>query len=156
MKATLDGGVVTTLMSSVRRGVLVLAVALGGAGVLAACGDDQSGPDVARSYDVELKIDDSQDDYKFVAVGEVPDFTVGDQVTFVVENTGQFSHDLQVQAPDGDIVASADAVAAGDTLEATAFLGQVGIYRLNCTVDDHLTTHSMQTLIEVAPAELTS
>ncbi len=118
--------------------------------LLSACGDD-GGPDVERSYDVELKVDDSGDDYKFVAVDEIPDFRVGDEVTFIVENTGTLNHDLQVQAPDGDIAGVAPAVAPGDTLEVTAFLGQVGIYRLNCLVDDHLTQHDMQTLIEVDP-----
>ena len=118
--------------------------------LLSACGGDE-GPDVERSYDVELKVDDSGDEYKFVAVDEVPDFRVGDEVTFIVENTGNLNHDLQGQAPDGDVAGVAPAVAPGDTLEVTAFLGQVGIYRLNCLVDDHLTQHNMQTLIEVDP-----
>lgn len=132
----------------------VSAVLLGGLVLAAGCGGDSAGDTGAtRSYEVELRIDDSQDDYRYVAVGEIPDFTVGDEVTFVVENTGTLNHDLQVQAPDGDVVAVAPAVAPGDTLEVTALLGQVGVYRLNCLVDDHLTEHSMQTLIQVAPAE---
>lgn len=118
--------------------------------LLSACGGDE-GPDVERSYDVELKVDDSGEEYKFVAVDEVPDFRVGDEVTFVVENTGTLNHDLQVLAPDGDVAGVAPAVAPGETLEVTAFLGQVGVYRLNCLVDDHLTQHDMQTLIEVDP-----
>ena len=132
----------------VRRTLAVLAIAP--VALLSACGDDE-GPDVERSYDVELNVDDSGEEYKFVAVGEVPDFRVGDEVTFIVENTGSLNHDLQVQAPDGDVVGLAPAVAPGETLEVTAFLGQVGIYRLNCLVDDHLTEHDMQTLIEVDP-----
>jgi plastocyanin len=132
----------------------VSAVLLAGLVLAAGCGGDSAGDSGAtRSYDVELRIDDSQDDYRYVAVGDIPDFTVGDEVTFVVENTGTLNHDLQVQAPDGDVVAVAPAVAPGDTLETTALLGQVGVYRLNCLVDNHLTEHSMQTLIEVAPAE---
>ena len=131
------------------RTVAVLAVAP--MALLSACGDDDAGPDVERSYDVELRVDDSGEEYKFVAVDDVPDFRVGDEVTFIVDNTGALPHDLQVQAPDGDIVGVAPAVSPGDTLEVTAFLGQVGIYRLNCLVDDHLTLHDMQTLIEVDP-----
>jgi uncharacterized cupredoxin-like copper-binding protein len=132
-----------------RRTLAVLAIAP--MALLSACGDDE-GPDVERSYEVELRMDDSTDgDYKYVAVGEVPDFRVGDEVTFVVDNGGTLIHDLQVQAPDGDVVAVAPAINPGETLELTAFLGQVGIYRLNCLVDDHLTQHDMQTLIEVDP-----
>ena len=140
-------------VSLIRRTLAVVAIAP--LALLSACGDD-AGPEVERSYDVELRIDDSGDDYKFVAVGEVPDFTVGDEVTFIVENTGTLNHDFQVQAPDGDVVGLAPAVAPGDSMEVTAFLGQVGIYRLNCLVDDHLTQHDMQTLIEVAPLTVES
>lgn len=131
-----------------RRSLALLAIAP--MALLSACGGDE-GPDVERSYDVELKVDDSGEEYKFVAVDEVPDFRVGDEVTFVVENTGTLNHDLQVLAPDGDVAGVAPAVAPGETLEVTAFLGQVGVYRLNCLVDDHLTQHDMQTLIEVDP-----
>lgn len=131
-----------------RRSLALLAIAP--MALLSACGGDE-GPDVERSYDVELKVDDSGEEYKFVAVDEVPDFRVGDEVTFVVENTGTLNHDLQVMAPDGDVAGVAPAVAPGETLEVTAFLGQVGVYRLNCLVDDHLTQHDMQTLIEVDP-----
>ncbi len=120
---------------------------------LSACGDD-GGPETLRSYDVQLEVDDSQDRYRFVPVDEVPDFTVGDEVTFVVNNTGSLQHDLQIVAPDGDVLGSAPAVAPGDTLEVTVFLGQVGVYQLNCLIDNHLTEHNMQNLIEVGPAEV--
>ena len=138
------------MRSPVRRLALTLAVA---AMAVSACGGED-GPDVSRSYDVELRVDDSEDDYRYVAKGEIPDFTVGDEVTFVVDNTGQFSHDLQVVAPDGDVLGVADPVPPGETLELTVFLGQVGVYRLNCLFDDHLTDHNMQTLIEVGPADV--
>jgi plastocyanin len=129
----------------------VTAALLGGLVLAAGCGGDSAG--TTRSYEIQLRVDDSRDEYRYVAVGDIPDFTVGDEVTFVVENTGTLSHDLQVQAPDGDVVAIAAAVAPSDTLEVTAPLRQDGVYRLNCLVDDHLTAHSMQTLIQVAPAE---
>lgn len=126
---------------------------LGTLGVVSACGGD-SGPEATRSYSVELRIDDSGDTYRYVAKSDIPDFQVGDEVTFIVDNTGQFEHDLQVVAPDGDVAGVADSVPPGETLELTVFLGQVGIYRLNCLFDNHLTQHDMQTLIEVAPANL--
>jgi plastocyanin len=140
----------TALRSPVRRFALAVAIT---AATLAGCGGED-GPDVSRSYDVDLRVDDSEDTYRYVATGEIPDFTVGDEVTFVVDNTGQFSHDLQVVAPDGDVLGVADPVAPGETLELTVFLGQVGVYRLNCLFDNHLTEHDMQTLIEVGPAEV--
>jgi hypothetical protein len=134
----------------------VSAVLLGGLVMVAGCGADGGRDEdnaVSRSYDVELRVDDSQDDYRYVATGEIPDFRVGDEVTFAVDNTGTLNHDLQVQAPDGDVVATAAAVAPGDALEVTAVLDQSGPWRLNCLVDNHLTEHSMQTFIEVAPVE---
>ena len=118
------------------------------------CGGED-GPDVLRSYDVDLRVDDSEPgNYRYVATVELPDFTVGDEVTFVVDNTGQFEHDLQVVAPDGDVIGRADPVPPGESLELTVFLGQVGVYRLNCLFDDHLTEHNMQSLIEVGPADV--
>ena len=131
-----------------RRFLAVLAIAP--MALLSACGDDE-GPDVERSYDVELRIDDSGDDYEYIAVDDVPDFRVGDEVTFIVDNTGTLTHDLQVQAPDGDVLGLAPEAAPGETTEVTVFLGQVGFYRLVCQVDDHLTEHNMETLIEVDP-----
>ncbi len=118
---------------------------------IAGCGGED-GPDVLRSYDVDLRIDDFEDEYRYVATGEIPDFAVGDEVTFIVDNTGRFAHDLQVLAPDGDVAGYAEAVLPGDSLELTVYLGQVGVYRLNCLFDNHLTEHDMQTLIEVGPA----
>ena len=109
-------------MQPLRRLVPALIVAIA---VIASCGSDD-GPEVLRSYDVELRVDDSTDgDYGYVATTEIPEFKVGDEVTFIVDNTGQFPHDLQVQAPDGDIVGYADAVDPGEQLELTTFLGQV-------------------------------
>ncbi len=138
-------------MQPLRRLVPALIVAIA---VIASCGSDD-GPEVLRSYDVELRVDDSTDgDYGYVATTEIPEFKVGDEVTFIVDNTGQFPHDLQVQAPDGDIVGYAEPVDPGEQLELTTFLGQVGVYRLNCLFDDHLTQHDMQTLIEVQPVQL--
>ena len=102
-----------------------------------------------RSYSVDLQMVDDEDRYSYVAVGEVPVFEAGDEVTFVVENTGTLLHDLQVVDPEGVAIATAAAVAPGDSLTITVDLDEPGIYQLNCLVDDHLTRHHMQTLIEV-------
>jgi hypothetical protein len=134
-----------------RIGVRWTALLLVGLVLTAACGSDGDG--ATRAYDVGLRIDDSADEYRYIATGDIPDFRVGDEVTFIVDNTGALPHDLQVQAPDGDVVGIAPAVAPGDTLEVTALLDQSGPYRLNCLVDDHLTEHSMQTLIQVVDAD---
>lgn len=121
---------------------------------LTGCGSNGDGPEVTRSYDVVLEVDDGQDRYSYVPIGDLPDFTVGDEVTFVMNNTGDLVHDLQILAPDGDVAGVAPAVNPGDSLELTVFLGQTGFYRLQCLVDDHLTLHSMQNLIEVGPADV--
>jgi uncharacterized cupredoxin-like copper-binding protein len=116
-----------------------------------ACGSNASSEPV-RSYAVPLQIDDTGDQYKYVASGDIPDFTVGDEVTFVVQNTGHLDHDLAVLAPSGDVAGTAPAVSPGQTLELTVLLDAEGLWRLDCNVDDHLTRHKMQTLIQVAPA----
>jgi uncharacterized cupredoxin-like copper-binding protein len=125
---------------------LILFLALASAGIVG-CGSDSAAP--TRSYTVDLQMVDDSDQYDYVAVGEVPTFETGDQVTFAVENAGTLNHDLQVVGPDGSAVATAAAVAPGATLTLTVDLDEPGIYQLNCLVDNHLTEHYMQTLIEV-------
>ena len=130
-----------------RRLALALALTLGG-GALAACGANASS-EPARSYTVALRMEDDQDEYRYVAVGDVPEFAVGDRVTFEAENSGTLLHDLQVVGPDGIARSTVDAVGPGDTLSLTVDLDEPGIYQLNCLVDNHLTEHNMQTLIRV-------
>ena len=125
---------------------LALLMALASTGVVG-CGSDSATP--TRAYSVDLQMVDNEDRYSYIAVGEVPTFQTGDQVTFVVENTGTLNHDLQVVDPDGTAIATAAAVAPGSTLTLTVDLDAPGIYQLNCLVDNHLTQHHMQTLIEV-------
>lgn len=114
---------------------------------LAACASDADEP--GRAYTVPLRMEDAEDRYRYVAEGAVPDIRVGDEVTFEVRNAGVLLHDLQVVAPDGDVVGTAAAVAPGDTLTLTVEFDDAGPYRLNCLVDDHLTVHQMQTVVEV-------
>lgn len=124
---------------------------LGGAAalLLVACGGDAADVTAARSYDVPLHIEDDTDEYRYVADGRVPDFAVGDEVTFVVDNTGTLNHDLRVVGPDGATLATAPAVAPGGTIELTVLLSDAGLHQLNCVVDDHLLVHGMQTFIDV-------
>jgi plastocyanin len=123
-----------------------LAVAAGSM-ILLACGANGNEP--TRIYTVELRMEDHEDEYRYVPIGEVPTFMVGDQVTFEAENDGTLDHDLQIVGPDGLAIDEADAVAPGDVLAVTVDLDEPGIYQLNCLVDDHLTAHHMQEFIEV-------
>ena len=134
---------------SVRR---AFAVTLGALALLSACGGNaSSGP--TRAYTVDLDVVDDEDRYRFrIADGDVPDFTVGDEVTFAVTNTGSLNHDMRVVGPDGGTVGVAPAVAPGGSFDLTVQLEEPGVYQLNCLVDDHLTAHRMQVLIEVAAA----
>ena len=125
---------------------LVLFLTLASAGIVG-CASDSAAP--TRAYTVDLQMVDNEDRYSYVAVGEVPTFEAGDQVTFVAENTGTLNHDLQVVDPAGTAIATAAAVAPGAKLTLTVDLDEPGIYQLNCLVDNHLTQHHMQTLIEV-------
>ena len=124
-----------------------LAVAAGSM-ILLACGANASS-EPTRTYTVDLRMEDHEDDYSYVPIGEVPTFLVGDQVTFQAENDGTLDHDLQIVGPDGLAIEEADAVAPGDVLIVTVDLDEPGIYQLNCLVDNHLTEHNMQTLIQV-------
>ena len=36
------------------------------------------------------------------------------------------------------------------------YFDEAGFYRLNCNVDDHLTLHGMQEIVEVKPADAAS
>lgn len=99
-----------------------------------------------------MHIDDSADEYHYIVSGEVPDFTVGDEVTFLVDNTGTLNHDLRVVDPDGTTIGTAAAVAPGDVIQLTVVFEQAGLHQLNCVVDDHLLAHGMQEFINVAEA----
>jgi plastocyanin len=113
---------------------------------VSACGADSSGP--TRAYELSLRTDDSSEEYAYIAEGDV-DIRVGDEVTFQMRNTGSLPHDLQVVDPEGSAIATAPAVASGEVLTLTVLFEQPGFYQLNCLVDDHLTRHSMQALVEV-------
>lgn len=145
----------TTRSLRSRRARLAGLALLGATFGLAACGGDGDGADLiepTRTYDVALHVDDSGDDYRYLVTGEVPDFTVGDEVTFVMDNTGALIHDLRVIDPDGVTLATAAAVAPGGVLELTVLLETAGLHALNCVVDDHLLVHGMQQFIDVAAA----
>ena len=118
------------------------------------CGDDTGAgsSDPARQYSVDLRAEERGDEYAFVAE-QALDLQVGDRVSFEVRNAGALAHDMQVLAPDGTVIATGAAVGPGQTLELTVDFAQPGYYRLNCNVDDHLTRHDMQAIVEVIKAD---
>ena len=124
-----------------------LAAALAATLGAVACGDD-AGSEPIRSYSLGLEADDSGERYRYVASDTV-DVLVGDEVTFVFDNTGALPHDLQIVDPNGDTIVTAPPVPPGGQLSVTARFDDAGFYRLNCLVGDHLTVHRMQTVIEV-------
>jgi hypothetical protein len=122
---------------------LVAAVACGG--------DADSAPE--RSYTLGLRVDDSADRYRDVAVGEV-DIRAADEVTFELDNTGSLVHDLQIVDPDGTTIATAEPVVPGEQTTVTARFDEPDYFRLDCLVDDHLTVHEMHTFFEVTEREV--
>lgn len=127
-----------------RRIGLLLALAIG---AVTGCGSNGDATPV-RSYTLHIRTDDASDKYAYIA--EDPfDLRVGDEVTFEMSNTGTLIHDLQIVGPDGIAVATAPPVASGAALSLTVLFDEAGYYQLNCLVDDHLTKHSMQALVEV-------
>lgn len=114
---------------------------------ITACGaDGDAAP--TREYTLHLRADEQGEDYVFVAEDPL-DLRVGDRVTFEMRNDGQLLHDLQVQHPDGSVIGTGPAIATGDTLSVVVDFEEPGFYRLNCLVDDHLTLHGMQAVVEV-------
>ena len=103
-------------------------------------------------FTVELRMEDDSVNKEISRIDFQMHFLVGDQVTFQAENDGTLDHDLQIVGPDGIAIDEADAVAPGDALAVTVDLDEPGIYQLNCLVDNHLTEHNMQALIQVNEA----
>lgn len=101
-----------------------------------------------RAYVLDLEVDDSGDEYRYVAVDPV-DVRVGDEVTFTLTNTGTLVHDLRVVSPDGNALASTRPTAPGATAQVTVRFDEPGFHRLDCLVDDHLVAHGMQSFVEV-------
>ncbi len=133
------------------RRISACAVAIAATIGAASCADD-AGSEPTRSYSLGLEADDSGERYRYVAT-EAVDIRVGDEVTFVFDNTGALPHDLQIVDPEGDTIATAPPVVPGGQLSVTARFDDAGFYQLNCLVDDHLTVHDMQTLVEVTESD---
>ena len=121
----------------------IAAVAL----TLTACGSNATS-EPAREYVLHLRMDDDTEEYVYIAEDPI-DIRVGDRVNFEVRNDGTLDHDLQVVGPDGLAVATADAVGPAQSLMLTVDFDETGIYQLNCLVDNHLTEHGMQALVQV-------
>jgi plastocyanin len=140
----------TRLMTTHRLARLLLGFTIG-ALPLTACAAN-SGAEPTRSYTVRLRAEDSQQEYLFIAQDPVDDLRVGDEVTFDFDNTGALPHDVQVVDPDGDQIGVSEVAAASETVSVTVLFEEPGFYRLNCLVDDHLTEHGMQAIVEVLDA----
>ncbi len=121
---------------------------LAGSAVLLACGGDDT-VEPLRSYEMRLHIDDAEERYRYVADDPV-DVRVGDEVTFQVTNTGALPHDLQVVGPGDVVLGVAPPVVSGGVITLTVHFAEPGRFALRCLVDDHLTTHGMQSIIEVS------
>jgi plastocyanin len=132
-----------------RRARLVVGLTAGVL-VVAACGSDGSAEPV-RSYTLHLRAEDSEPEYVYIAEDPV-DLRVGDEVTFEFDNTGSLAHDLQVVDPAGDAIGVSPVAAPGATTSVTVLFEEPGLYRLNCLVDNHLTEHGMQAIVEVTDA----
>ncbi len=116
----------------------------------AACGGN--GPaEPVRAYTINMHTDDSMDEYDYIADDPI-DVRVGDEVTFDVAITGTLIHDLQIVDPQGRAIGAAPPAVPGDSTSVTVLFEEPGFYRLNCLVDDHLTEHAMQAIIEVTGA----
>jgi uncharacterized cupredoxin-like copper-binding protein len=115
---------------------------------LAACGGDASGS-AGREHTLRLLAQEHGEEYGFVADGPI-DLRVGDRVTFELQNHGVLPHDLAVIHPDGHMIGTTPAAGPGDVVSVEVDLAEPGYYRLNCNVDDHLTRHGMQAVVEVS------
>lgn len=141
--------------SAVRATAVATALAATFATVLAtSCGSD-AGAEPLRESSLVLDAYEDGNDYKYRAIGTV-DVRAGDRVTIEVRNTGSLIHDLAVIHPDGSTVAAMDPIAAGATGTLVVDLEDPGYYRLNCNVDNHLTQHGMQAVIDVTNPDGTS
>lgn len=149
--------------SELRRGERWRAPAIAAISLMAllpvtACGSDGAAGSVeepTREYSVRLRAEDDEVTYTYIAEDAL-DLRVGDRVTFEMENAGTLAHDLAVIDADGNAVAVADPVRAGASLQLVVQFEEPGYYRLRCNVDDHLTVHDMQVLVEVKNADGTS
>ena len=128
-----------------RRYLISVLAVIGAAG----CGGNANeATEPTRTYTLHLRADDSEPEYLYIAEDPI-DLRVGDEVTFELDNTGALIHDLQVVDPEGGVLGTAAAANPGSTTSVTVFFEEPGFYRLNCLVDDHLTEHDMQAIVEV-------
>ncbi len=126
-----------------------LTTALVAALLVTACGGDGiASSEPTREYALRLRAEEQGDRYTYIAEDPV-DVRAGDRVTFEMDNAGLLIHDLVVVAQDGSAIATAPAVGPGQSLSLTVDFAEPGAYRLRCNVDDHLTLHDMQVVIEV-------
>lgn len=128
-----------------------LAIVTAALAALGACGGDSGGDggSAGREHTLRLLAREHGDEYGFLADGPV-DLRAGDHVTFELRNDGRLPHDLAVIHPDGHAIGTTPAAAPGEVVSVEVELAEPGYYRLNCNVDDHLTRHAMQAIVEVS------
>lgn len=104
-----------------------------------------------RSYEIDLTVTDDEERYRFVTADAV-DIRVGDEVTFVMDNTGDLIHDLEVTDPDGTTIGRIEPQSPGAVASVTVLFTETGQHRISCFVDDHFTVHNMSEVVVVAEA----
>jgi uncharacterized cupredoxin-like copper-binding protein len=63
--------------------------------------------------------------------------SAGQTIRFELVNEGPSEHEMEVFAPDGDVVGEIGPTPAGETGAVTLTLGEAGTYRLVCGIGDH-------------------
>lgn len=81
----------------------------------------------------------------------VPDISVGDTVRFIVQNTGEMDHEMQVIDPAGLQLGETGRIAPRGVVEIVVTFDEAGVHQLICDIDDHLSLGQMA-IFEVTAA----
>ena len=110
-----------------------IAAVMFGVIVLAGCG---GGSDESESADPPRIVDITAKEYSFN--GDPGTIVAGETITFVVSNTGEENHEMQVLDGDGRRIDQTGEISPGGIDEVTVTFEEAGPYRLICDIDDHL------------------
>lgn len=103
--------------------------------VAVSCGGDGDGG-TPPEPDQTIRVQAFEYDF---ASDVAPDITAGQTVRFLVQNTGEMDHEMQVLSPDGFRLGETGTLAPGELAEVIVTFDEPGIHRLICDIDDHLT-----------------